>query len=149
MPHIRPAREADVELVAQLQASYYQNDRYSFDPQSAVTALKELQSNDNLGRLWVIANSDGTLAGYFAVTFGFSLEYGGRDAFLDELYVSAPFRSLGIGSQALEVAEAFCRECGVRALHLEVEPHRPRAQALYERSGFSPLSRRRLTKSLS
>ena len=76
------------------------------------------------------------VAGYLVVCFGWSLEFQGRDAFVDELYVREAFRGQGLGTRALEVAADLCRASGVRALHLEVERRNTRAQDVYRRAGF-------------
>jgi len=47
------------------------------------------------------------------------------------------------------VAEAYCREAGVTALHLEVEAHREAARALYHRFGFEAHGRQLMTKWLA
>ena len=83
---------------------------------------------------------DGTqrkLEGYIVLTIGYSLERGGRDAFIDELFVRAERRGCGLGAQAVAIAEAGARRRGVRAVHLEVDHTNERARRLYERVGFS------------
>jgi GNAT superfamily N-acetyltransferase len=80
------------------------------------------------------------------VTFGFSLEFRGRNAFVDELFVREEHRGRGLGAAALAVAEEFCRGLGIAALRLEVERENPRAQELYEREGFRVHPRHILTK---
>ena len=93
-----------------------------------------------------MAVGDGGVAGYLAVTLGFSFEYRGRDAFIDELYVSEIYRGQGLGREALDVAEAYCFEKGVNVLHLEVEPHRETAHELYRRVGFEDHDRILMSK---
>ena len=69
-------------------------------------ALATLLDDDTLGGVWVLEDEQG-VAGYLAVTLGYSLEYGGRDAFIDELYLAARARGRGAGRAALELAEAW------------------------------------------
>jgi GNAT superfamily N-acetyltransferase len=57
----------------------------------------------------------GEPVGYLVVTLGYSLEYGGRDAFVDEVYIRSTHREKGIGTAALTFAEEQCRVLGVRA----------------------------------
>jgi len=38
-----------------------------------------------------------------ALTMGFSMEYGGKDAFLDDLFIKNSFRGAGTGKEALEI----------------------------------------------
>jgi len=127
---------------------YYAQDGYPFDEGQSRLALGALIANEAFGCVWVIDDEEG-VAGYLAVTLGYSLEYGGRDAFIDELYLAERARGRGAGGAAIEVAEAWCRARGIRALHLEVEPHRDQAFALYRRRGFADRGRRLMTMSLA
>ncbi len=74
--------------------------------------------------------------GYVALTFGYSLEFHGRDAFVDELFVRAERRGEGAGTAALGFIMDTCPTLGVHALHLEVERVNTAAQALYRLFGF-------------
>jgi ribosomal protein S18 acetylase RimI-like enzyme len=80
-------------------------------------------------------------AGYLAVCFGFSIELGGNDAFVDEVFVAPEYRGRGHGTQLLEFAAVDCGQLGVRALHLEVDQRNTRAQQLYESLGYDKRDR--------
>jgi len=127
---------------------YYAEDGYPFVEAQARQAVIELIRDESLGGLWV-AHAGGSIAGYLAVTLGFSLEYRGRDAFIDELFIAESRRGQGLGREALEVAESYCRRLGVQALHLEVERHREPALELYRRTGFKAHDRQLMTKWLT
>jgi ribosomal protein S18 acetylase RimI-like enzyme len=87
--------------------------------------------------VWLI-HSDGQPAGYVALTFVHSLEFGGRCAFIDEFYVDRPFRGAGVGKEALrQVYEVEAPALGVRALFLEVSGKNAAACGLYRSAGFS------------
>ena len=83
------------------------------------------------------------------ITFGFSIEFGGRNAFVDELYVAPDHRAQGLGTTALEEAERVCREAGVQAMHLEVEFTNVDAKRLYARSGWVEHTRHLMTRKLA
>ncbi|WP_438021851.1 GNAT family N-acetyltransferase [Sorangium sp. So ce233] len=102
----------------------------------------------SLGDVWVLV-AGGEVAGYCAVGFGFSLEFHGRDAFVDELYVRPEARGRGHAARLLDRAEQGCRDAGVRALHLEVEPDKAETYAWYRRRGFADHERRLMTKWLA
>lgn len=148
MERFRPATERDIDSVLQIMRRYYEEDGYPFVESRARDAASCLVSNKNLGRLWVVLD-EGHVVGYFAVTLGFSLEYLGRDAFVDELYISKEYRGQGFGRKAMDIAETYCRELGVNALHLEVEHNRERARKLYRRAGFEDHDRYLMTKRLN
>ena len=56
---------------------------------------------------------------------------------LDTLAVHADMRGQGIGTQLIEAVEALAQSEGKRLITLEVEDINPRVKYLYERSGFS------------
>ena len=146
-PRFRPGTIDDLVAVSALMADYYAEDGYSYDAIRAATQLRRFVTSPQLGRLWV-AQIDGQIVGYLILTFGFSFEYGGRDAFIDEVFIAAPFRGKGLGREAMAVAQTCAQEHGVRALHLEVEPHRTAAASLYASVGFTESPRRLMTKRL-
>ncbi|MGH9389223.1 MAG: GNAT family N-acetyltransferase, partial [Vicinamibacteria bacterium] len=65
-------------------AEFYAEQRYPFDREKAQAALEPFLADPTLGRAWLFRNAD-IAVGYFVLTLGWSLEYGGRDAFVDEL----------------------------------------------------------------
>src|SRR5687767_3006332 len=97
----------------------YEHERMDFDERAARAALAQLLADDSHGVAHLILYG-AEVAGYLVLTFGFSLEFGGRDAFVDELYVGDGFRGHGAGKAALAFAAEVCRARGIRALHLEV-----------------------------
>ena len=85
-------------------------------------------------------------AGYLILTFGFSLEYGGRDAFIDEFFIATPHRGRGLGKAALEEVARLAPGLGVHAIHLEVADNNHGAESLYSRQGFYRHNRRLMTR---
>ena len=136
----RRAAAEDVPALLDLQERFYAGEGYPYDRARMEHGMRELIANSSFGRLYLAPGA------YLVVTFGFSLEFGGRDAFVDELYVADESRGQGLGTLALQVAEEICREAGIGALHLEVEHVNVRARALYERSGYKPHDRHLMTK---
>src|SRR5215470_16423180 len=120
------ARRADIETLLELMLEYYEFDHLPFNQQNARAALAKFVDDESLGRVWLISD-EGTVVGYLVLTLGYSVEYGGRDAFIDEVYIRASHRGQGIGRRALAFGEDVCRSLGVRALHLEVERVNTRA----------------------
>jgi ribosomal protein S18 acetylase RimI-like enzyme len=147
MTELRPATAADLEPVLGLHRDFFREDGYPFHAEESRTNLARLLGDPNLGRLWVM-DDGGTLVGYLVLAFGFSLEFRGRDAVIDELYVAPSHRARGLGRRALAVAEAACRELGVRAIHLVVERKKENARTLYRRAGFVAPDRELMTKRL-
>jgi len=142
---LKIVERADIELLLQFMREYYEFDHLPFDEQIARAALEKLVGDDALGRVWLIHYEDKAV-GYLVLTLGYSLEYGGRDAFIDEVYIRASHRGYGIGTSALRFAEERCRALGVRALHLEVERANTNALGVYRKAGFVDHDRYLLTK---
>ena len=143
----RAAEAADADALLSMMRGLCEHDAMTFDEAARRDALARLIADESLGLAHVL-ESGGETAGYLVIVFGFSLEFHGRDAFLDELFVKDEFRGRGLGKEALGFAETVCRERGVRALHLEVDRSNTGAQALYRKSGFKDHDRYLMTRLL-
>lgn len=158
------ARHADTVLA--LMREFYVIEHLALDEPQARAAVEELLGHRTLGAIFLIesdedtiveeagppAGSDvtgGSLLGYGVVTFSFSLEFHGRFALLDELYLREAARGRGLGKASLAFVEEFCRHEGIRTLRLEVSHENARARAVYERAGYVTHNRDLLTKLLS
>lgn len=147
-PVFKVAQITDVNLILEMMGDYYALDGLSLDEASARVALERLLSDSTLGCVGLI-HLDGEIAGYMVLCFGYSLEYHGRDAFIDEIYLLPACRGKGVGGKAIEFIEESCRRAGVRALHLEVERANTRAQSAYRKAGFTDQDRYLMTKWIS
>lgn len=147
-PHLREAAPDDRALLVDLMAEFYAESGYPFNRARAEVAFAELLAAPALGQVWLIEAEPGPV-GYVVLTLGYSMEYGGRDAFVDDLFIRLPFRGRGIGKLALTEVRAACVARGVRALHLEVGRDNAPAQALYRRAGFVDTDRQLLTLGLA
>jgi ribosomal protein S18 acetylase RimI-like enzyme len=79
--------------------------------------------------------------GYAIVSFGWSVEFGGMDGFIDEVYIRPGVRGRGIGTEVLESLPKALAGAGLRALHLEVDRDNEKARALYAKLNFQPRER--------
>jgi ribosomal protein S18 acetylase RimI-like enzyme len=143
---IRPVGPGDLEVLTRLAEDFHAEDGHVLD-EGGRRALAAIAGGEPLARAWLL-ELEGRAAGYGVLTLGFSVEYGGRDGFIDDLYLSPEARGRGLGRQAMAALEGKARELGVRALHLEVGAENARALALYDRSGFRENGRRLMTKRL-
>ncbi len=116
----------------------------TFDKQAVRSALDKLIANPIWGRVWFIV-ADKEPVGYVILTLGYSLEYHGQDAFIDELFIKASHRGQGIGNKVMLFIEHEARQLGVKALHLEVERNNRPALALYRKVGFETHNRYLMT----
>ena len=125
---------ADLPLLERLVRAYYVEDGHTFHDDRQLPALAALAAGEPFGRAWLI-QLDGRPVGYVVLSWGFSVEAGGREACLDELYLVPEVRNRGLGSRVLALVEAEARALGVRRVFLEVERHN-RAIGLYRRAGY-------------
>jgi len=137
----RFATPDDLAPLLRMHLEFYEEEHYPVDARCSEHALRELIAHPDFGRIVLIDD-----VGYFVLAFGFSIEFGGRDAFLDELYVAPHARNRGLGTAAIDEAERVCREHDIRALHLEVEFVNESAKRLYSRRGFDAHTRQLMTK---
>jgi GNAT superfamily N-acetyltransferase len=144
---IRLATVADVAEILPMMADFNGIESIPWEPQAGQGPLRTLLADPTLGFM-ALAIRDGAPCGYAVVTYGYDLEYGGRDAFLTELYATAPVRGTGLGSTLLAAVESLAAERGVHVLHLMVRPENP-ALRLYQRQGFRPTPRLFLSKRLA
>lgn len=141
----KSAEIADTEILIELIREYYDFDSHSFDEAIVRTTLVKVLKDSALGRVWLI-QQDSKAIGYIVLTFGYSLEYRGRDAFIDEFYIRESYRGQGIGGRAIQFIESACPALEIQALHLEVERKNIAAQKFYREVGFKDQDRYLMTK---
>ncbi len=142
---ITPASEADSETLLGFMRELYAFDHMMFDQPHATIALHTLLADSSLGNVWLVRDA-GTPIGYCVLTFWYSLEFRGKTAFLDELYVSEAYRGKGIGGTIIDFLVDTCRKRSINALRLEVERKNLRAQEFYKKEGFETHDRYLMTK---
>ena len=147
-PSFRVAEPADADALVEMMRDFNEHERIAFDESEVRAVLAQLFANDAYGLACLILLG-GQVAGYVVLTFGFSIEFRGRDALIDELFVRDEFRGRGLATAALRHAEGLCRERGIRALHLEVDRQNTRAQSVYARAGFADRGNHLLNKWLA
>ncbi len=135
MALVRRADPADLDALLPLVAEFCAVDGHDFAPGRVASALRPLLANDGLGQVWVLADDGGAVSGYAVVTWGWSLEAGGREALLDELYVHE--RNQGAGALLLEAAAVGSRAAGASRLFLETESANVAVRRFYARHGFA------------
>jgi ribosomal protein S18 acetylase RimI-like enzyme len=142
----RHATLDDIPALVELMREFYAEADYPLDKQWAAASFSALLRDDSRGAVW-IAFDDSEPAGYVVLTVRFSMEYGGLDAFIDDLFIRPAYRRRGLGRAALRALFDECERRQVLAVHVEVGRDNVRAQALYRSYGLEPQSdgRRMLT----
>lgn len=129
----------------EMMREFYSQQQMQFDETAASSAIHRTLDNPDMAQIYLIFRGT-ELAGYFVLTFCFSLEFQGRFALLDEIYVREPFRRQKLGKAVVVFAEDLCRKDGIKALRLEVGRKNMGAQSLYRVAGFKEDERNLMTK---
>ena len=143
---IKAATPRDTAKLLKFIRAYYRFDRIPFDRKTLTSGLSRLLKDQSCGRAWFILSGRQTV-GYLLLTFGFDLEFGGRQATVTDFYIDGRYRRKGFGCKALMQVEKFCSACGVETIELQVTRKNARALAFYKQLGFEahdriPMSKR-------
>jgi GNAT superfamily N-acetyltransferase len=138
----------DLESLLPMMCHMQEDDPWSepFHEPTVRANVAELLANPIYGVVY-IAREESTAIAYLVICFDYSLEYRGKGAWIDELFVEAAHRGKGIGTQLLDLAETVSREHHAKFLHLEVNHGNP-AIELYRRRGFADHHRYLMSKAL-
>lgn len=139
LPRFEPADEADADILLRLARAFHAEEGHPLDADSAA-AVVGIALGEPLARAWIV-RSGGRAVGFMVITLGYSIEYGGRDGFIDELYLVPEARGRRWGRCLLDFACGEARRLGIRTLHLEVEPGNDRVARLYRAAGFEQAGR--------
>lgn len=137
---LRLARPEDLDRLMGLVAAFHAEAGIKQDPDQRRDALTPLLEGIPHGCIYLIGPSRAPL-GYIILTFGWSVEFGGMDGFVDEIYIRPAIRGRGIATEVLLDLPKALAGAGLTALHLEVDRTNEAAQKLYLRTGFKPRDR--------
>ncbi len=124
---------ADTPAILGLARAFHEEDGHPLSGQGE-RALGHLLADQTYGLVFKIEGSSGVV-GYAVLCFGYSVELGGRDVFLDDFYIIPSERGQGLGHSVMDALIGFARKAGCVALHLEVIAGN-RAEVFYRRLGF-------------
>lgn len=144
-PTFTLASPADTDRLLELVQEFYAIEHLTFDAVVARQALQEILAERRYGLIHLIEVAD-RIAGYVVLTFGFSLEFHGRDAWIDELYLRSAYQGQGIGPATLTFIATTCRQEGIKAVHLAVAYGNERAQKVYQKAGYTAHDRHIMTQ---
>lgn len=113
-----------------------------------LVALRALLAAPALGAVYTI-DGDGRAIGFAILCWGYSVEYGGRDAILDEFYILPELRGRGLGLRVLGLLADEARRHDIVAVHLEVLAFEARNFNLYARAGYTDRGSRLMTRRLN
>jgi len=144
---IRPATELDQEAIIHLLLAQLHEHGMTIQATEIAAAVEGVFYRPERGSLFV-ATMQGIIIGVAYLSFTWTLEHGGKTAWLEELYVVPEHRDEGIGRALLTVVCDHAVAQGCAAVDLEVDTTHQRAAHLYARQGFRPLDRTRWVRLL-
>jgi GNAT superfamily N-acetyltransferase len=127
---VRRAGPGDLGTLVELHRAFCDADGHPFDDGRARAAFAPLLTDDRRGVVWLVD----TPSAYAVLTWGWSIEAGGAEAVLDEIYVSE--RDRGVGAALIEHVLDDGRRRGLARIFLETEAPNERVRRFYERHGF-------------
>jgi ribosomal protein S18 acetylase RimI-like enzyme len=139
----RKATLDDIPILVDLMQEFYAEANYPLDRRWAAASFSSLMKDDSLGAVWIIFH-DSEPVGHVVLTIRFSMEYGGFDAFIDDLFIRSAYRRRGLARAALRTLFDECARRKVLALHVEVGHDNVAAKALYQSYGLEPYDNERV-----
>lgn len=144
---IREARIDDIAALTDMMQRSHADAGFALNGELAKAAFSVVLKDRRRGVVWM-GLRDLKPEGYIAITFKFSMESGGVDAFIDDIFVYRDARRKGAGSALMSAAIAECRVAGVSAVHVETGDDDEAAAAFYAASGLKHRKHRILTSLL-
>lgn len=141
---LRQATPADLPRAVAMCAAFHRETGQPRPEAALQRAVAPLLADPGIGlflfvesaRAATAASETVELRGYAVLAFGWSIEFGGRDCYLDEFWLEPDERGRGRGRKVLELLLDRAAAAGCGAMHLEVAAGNARAQALYLQAGF-------------
>src|SRR5262245_6240288 len=121
-------------------------------PPSAAAACEAAVDGRAPGAVFVACAGDGAIVGLLTLTEQLAIHLGGTYGLIQDLWVSPPYRSHGIGAALVDAAADYCVARQLRAVEVCLPSYRfatfRRTLQFYEQRGFveiGPRMRRRVS----
>lgn len=137
MTALHLARPEDIDRLLPMVAAFQAEHGIERDDATRKAALKPLLDGSPHGVAYLIGPQRAPI-GYVVICFGWSLEFGGMDGFVDEIFIRPGVRGRGIGSEILTSLPKALAGAGLKALHLEVKRDDEKTRRFYARLRFHP-----------
>lgn len=141
---IRRAIGTDADMIVANSRKFNIKDGHPMSPAGISATLHLLEPDCHDGMILVML-ADGLIVGHGVLCFGYGTELGGRDTFIEEIYIVPEMRSRALGGVLLQKLEDAARDAGCKAMYLEVMAENP-AERLYRRMGFEGRASQLLSK---
>lgn len=129
------AKPQDLDKLMPLVSAFHAEMGLGTEETALERALIPLLEGSPYGAIYLMGPARAPM-GYVVLTFSWSLELGGMDGFIDEIYLRPAVRGRGIALETLQTLRKTMQSAGVTALHLEVDREDEAAQKLYRKARF-------------
>ena len=133
-PTIRRAQPEDRDEVNALVRAFHAEDGHPIS-QRGLTAVRVMLEPDSQQGSIMLLKTGEQPGGYGALCLGFSIEYEGREAFIDDLYIVPPLRGHAMAGCCSTRSSAKHVQ-RLQRIHLEVMPGNP-VKRWYETLGYA------------
>lgn len=144
---LRDYTGSEEEVLLAMMERFCREGDFDFHFPTRLENLRYFTAHAASGQTWLI-EVDGRPAGYVIVTFGFSFEFGGRDSFIDEIYLEPQVRRRGLGRATIEKVQEELQKMEIKQLHLEADLDNHTLKPFYESCGFVERGYRLFSKKL-
>ena len=132
---IRLADQADQTALIGLLGDFAEEALAPLTTEHLTAAVTPLLQGSELGEIWVLEHEQ-NLIGYLVIGWGWGIESGGKEALIDEVFVSHAHRNQGLGTRLVEAALTRAKELDAKTVFLETEQSNPESRKLYQNLGF-------------
>jgi len=133
----RTAKIEDIpKLVGLLHQLFSQEVEFTPDADKQTSGLHQIVGNDQIGKI-LIAIKDDEIIGMVNLLYTVSTYMGSRVCILEDMIISSPHRSSGVGSQLLHVAVQVATSDGCGRITLLTDHDNIHAQRFYGKHGFT------------
>lgn len=129
------AKPQDLEKLMPLVTGFHREMDTGTEETALERALIPLLEGSPYGAIYLMGPARAPM-GYIVLTFSWSVELGGMDGFIDEIYLRPAVRGRGIALEALQSLRKTLQSAGIMALHLEVDREDASSQRLYQKARF-------------
>lgn len=129
------AKPQDLEKLMPLVTGFHREMDTGTEETALERALIPLLEGSPYGAVYLMGPARAPM-GYIVLTFSWSVELGGMDGFIDEIYLRPAVRGRGIALEALQSLRKTLQSAGIMALHLEVDREDASSQRLYQKARF-------------
>ena len=132
---VHAATHEDIPRLIEMMEEFYAEGHFELDHAEATKSFRTLLENEPFGAIWMSFDGDQAV-GYVVLTVRFSMEFGGFDGCIDDLYVRPAARRKGFAHELIEALLIECHDRDLESLHVEVAPDNIPARHLYNRAGL-------------